>query len=1082
MARFDLNDALQNTKPAPGRRFSLDDAMAQHGQAAPDQFAQTRAGIRQTQSERLPVNQSLPEGWQHNAAMVGSSIVKGVAGIPDGIIQTPRNVINLSKAGAGAQLMGLAALLQKGLGVGGGPEAMLDTLHTLGLDDTPSNPIPYATAIPAHPVTSGIDTGLQAVTGHGLEQPQTAGERIADWAIQGAAGAAAMTPASGLPGLMRSLATRAGVPATVLPMGIPAAANTLGNAVLMGGGSGLLGGTVAEVTGSPEMGMIASMGAFPVVSAVAGKIKNAPQVMTQGGRERNVGKFLRDNIKQPDVAVEQLRAAEPVFPPAADTPDIPVGPTTGQVLSQAGDNQILGVEKALTGSATPEGQMLGERYKANEAARAAQMERMVPSPVGGGADAVQRAVSAEVQRQLAVIERQRANTEAQRVPIKAAALSDAEAARQAVGDEVRSGEAGAVMGSAYDAASAREKKAAGSEFQIDPFNQIHDLPVPMDSIQSVMQEGYAGLNSEASAPIRKAIRLIDKAVADNTQRKLASVKELEPESVKMRRNGIDTTVDDIGTAIAKYGGISREDALRNGIDPNEINKRAAFGKPIFTENGMALDKMAESLSQDGYPVAYPGEGYSQNALLDALGEHMQGKKIYAPAGNEHKAAHDHYAEMLANYDPKNENSYLLFDENLNPVSGSDRYRMSYNQARVVDREIGDLQRSSTPGTNEYRMLGQLKDAVRKSFDLGVESGAIPADTAAAYKQAIAGYREYASTYKDGAMKGMQKDYGGNRKTPDAAIPKKLLTSGREAADSFQRAIGNEPGVAKTAQDWLATQWRKATHKPDGGLKPSWRDASAKFIDAHADILKMYPDLQAKLQAAVTKSKSAEDLAVRMDAEIKAANDRAMAKGKDLTDNSGASWFTKDVDAPVALKRFLESKSRTSDGRFILQLAKRDPEFRGSMNAAIRDHILGMRNDADRIKFIRNPENRALVRSLFGEKMLGQWEKVAADAARDRLRDTENAARDSGTANRGIGLKIAGKVSGQNKWIDLFRAVGEFVGGKERDILRAEAMTDPKTAANLLEKANNVPTLGQATKRTAGLIAPSVGGEKKERPR
>ena len=178
MARFDLNDALQNTKPAPGRRFSLDDAMAEHGQAAPDQFKQTSAGIRQTQSERLPVNPSLPEGWQHNAAMVGSSLVKGVAGIPDSIIQTPRNVINLSKAGAGAQLMGLAAVLQKGLGIGGGPEAMLDTLHTLGLDDTPSNPIPYVPAIPAHPVTSGIDAGLQAVTGRGLEQPQTAAGAI----------------------------------------------------------------------------------------------------------------------------------------------------------------------------------------------------------------------------------------------------------------------------------------------------------------------------------------------------------------------------------------------------------------------------------------------------------------------------------------------------------------------------------------------------------------------------------------------------------------------------------------------------------------------------------------------------------------------------------------------------------------------------------------------------------------------------------------------------------------------------------------------------------------------------------------
>lgn len=1063
-----------------------------------DPFAQTKRGARQTRDDRIPVNQPTPWNWRRDAALAASSAVRGVAGIPDSVVQTPRNAINLGKAAAGGASMLVADMLRDYLGVGDGAPGLVGALDSIGLTDTPDNPIPGISSIPAYPVTSGIDAGLRAVTGTGLAQPETPGERIMDWTIQGAAGGAAMSPGSGIPGLMRGLLNKAHVPPTVLPIGIPAELNTLRNAVLSGAGTGWAGGLVSEATESPVLGSIASMGIIPAASAAARSAATSPRIIvTKKGRERNVGELLRQNIDTPESAVGLLRDADgPVFPASPESgAGATVGPTTGQVMAQNGDNRLIGIERALTQSPTPESNALVRRYKSNAEARQAEMERMNPIPAGGGADTVQRAVEREVRRQLALIEDTRQGREsaaiaerdaaiAAREPVKAAAASAAETARADAGDTISSEDAGAVMGAAYDAADYRERAAAGAEFQIDPFNEIHDLPVPMDTINSIIDEGYAGLSSEASAPVRRALRLIDKAVADNAKRKVGALEDgpAKPEAVKMRRNGIDTTVDDLATAISKYGGISREDALRNGIDPQEINARAAFGKPVFTKDGHPLDRMAELLHQDGYPVAYPDEGYSQNALLDALGEQMQGRRVYAPAGHEHQAAIDHYNEMLAGYDPKNDNSYLLFDENLRPVAGSDRFKLSYNQARVVDREIGDLQRSATPGTNEYRILGLLKDAVRKSFDMGVESGAIPAETADAYKQAVAGYRDYASRYKDGVMKGMRKDYGGNRRTRDKDIPDRMLRGGSEAFGSFQRAIGSEPGVAKTAQDWLATQWRKAINKPDGGLKSGWRDASAKFIVDHTDVLSQYPDLQRKLLSAVDRSKSAEDLASRIDAEIKAAEQaadsgiksaakRAKAGETAVTKETGARFFLRDADPEKAFAAFIKSGSRLVDGRFILQLSRRDPAFRRGVDAAIRDHIAGMKNDAERVRFIEAPANRRLLQSLFGSETLSNWDRVAKDARRDMLRDTANPARGSDTTPKAEALKkVAGDAVTSPLLTRIMSAINQSIGGRKRDELRAEALTDPKLAADLLEKANNRPGFVDLYKRSAGRAA------------
>ena len=43
------------------------------------------------------------------------------------------------------------------------------------------------------------------------------------------------------------------------------------------------------------------------------------------------------------------------------------------------------------------------------------------------------------------------------------------------------------------------------------------------------------------------------------------------------------------------------------------------------------------------------------------------------------------------------------------------------------------------------------------------------------------------------------------------------------------------------------------------------------------------------------------------------------------------------------------------------------------------------------------------------------------------------------------------------WAELYSSLNNFVGGKARDALRAEAMLDPKKAAELMQKQLDQPT-------------------------
>ncbi|RTL08766.1 MAG: hypothetical protein EKK62_05850, partial [Acidimicrobiia bacterium] len=105
---------------------------------------------------------------------------------------------------------------------------------------------------------------------------------------------------------------------------------------------------------------------------------------------------------------------------------------------------------------------------------------------------------------------------------------------------------------------------------------------------------------------------------------------------------INERKDTLLTAIAKAGGLSREEAAAHGIDPADFRRPSGvFGQPIFRKSGgMSLDGMAELLHQYGYPVTDERGNYSPNVLLDRIGDELRGQSVRTPEGLDAQAQAD----------------------------------------------------------------------------------------------------------------------------------------------------------------------------------------------------------------------------------------------------------------------------------------------------------------------------------------------------------------------------------------------------------------------------------------------------------
>lgn len=829
--------------------------------------------------------------------------------------------------------------------------------------------------------------------------------------------------------------------AQAIPSAVFSPATTAGGLLKQAGlaaVSGLATGETQDKTGSSlaalTAGMLAPMGVQAVVSGArtAGAIR---QPFTAKGRELAVGDFLRGNVREginPEAALAQKK---PLVPGSK--------PTTAQLIAEAGDKRLLGYEKQLAED-TATRQAFDERYAANAAARAEQARRIAPGD--DGAAVVQQRVRDEVAARQAAADNLRQN-----------AAGSRDWAMGQTGRDVTDLQAGQTMANVYDDIDAQARQANSLNYDIDPFNTVTNIPLPVQQIGGVIDDVYAGVTKAAPASVRESLGIVDQIARPAAVGVNPAARQAKPKPVNYGPGEVNPDTDDLLAAIAKHGGLSREQARQFGIDPAELNKRAGQGKPVFpASGGKPFDRMAEELSQYGYPVAEQG-GYSPYALANALDDAMRGRKILTPQGYDYQSALDDWTA----------NRGQMFGEDLRPLTTSD-LTMSYNQMKVASSRIGELERQAMKGgdAQSAMALGRIKGSLRQAMDDAVEQGQVTPEIADAYRHATQQYAQYAQRMKEGVA-GNLRFRQGERNIKLETVPKAFLQSGESAFRSFQRSIGGDETAVATAQDWLSTQWRNSVKTADGKMKSNWKEASAKWMKDNAEVLDVYPGLRQRVEYAIAKASTAEGLAGRLDNEMKR-----------LGSGTAARHFLRELDPANSFAAFIRSPNRNQESQLMVALAKRDPEFKAGVSAALREYVQGMK-DGKFIEFMSSSRNKQLINDLFGDRMVKQWRKIADDAKRDQLRTTTTRVAGSNTKANLAAAKAMEAISGFIPGAGVLRAVAgravDRMSGGVND-LKVKAFLDPQEALRLMQRSSATPDYVQslaAELRRIGMTAPEA---------
>ena len=518
----------------------------------------------------------------------------------------------------------------------------------------------------------------------------------------------------------------------------------------------------------------------------------------------------------------------------------------------------------------------------------------------------------------------------------------------------------------------------------------------------------------------------------------------------MGQTGRDVTDLQAGQTMAKvYDDLDRQarqaNSLNYDIDP--FNTVTNIPLPVQQIGGIMDDVYA------GVTKAAPA---SVRESLGIVGQIASPSREVVPVRGNPPARSDVSGEV----DP-------LFGEDLRPLTTSD-LTMSYNQMKVASDRIGELERQEMrDGRSRSAMaLGRIKRSLRQAMDDAVEQGQVSPEIADAYRHATQQYAQYAQRMKEGVA-GNLRFRQSERNIKLETVPKAFLQSGEEAFRSFRRSIGGDETAVATAQDWLSTQWRNSVKTADGKMKSNWREASAKWMKDNAEVLDVYPGLRQRVEYAIAKASTAEGLAGRLDNEMKR-----------LGSGTAARHFLRELDPANSFAAFLRSPNRNQETALMTALAKRDPEFRAGVSSALREHLQTL-NDTKFIKFMGEQRNQQLINDLFGDRMLAQWKKIAADARRDQLRTEASRVAGSNTRSNLAAAKAMEAISGMIPGAGVLRAVAgravDRMSGGVND-LKVRAFLDPQEALRLMQQSSATPDYVQslaAELRRIGMTAPEA---------
>jgi hypothetical protein len=898
-----------------------------------------------------PTQQTQKPKEVSDSAVAASSIAKFAAGVPDMFINAAPNLVGLGMAGTGFVSNELANVIGRDNTLGG-YFSKVNELANSGLAN-----FDYAPSI--------TNKTLRAVAP--IADPITPKQRVIDWAGQSATGAL-LTPAASLKDFALNAAKF--------------------------GGYGGLGGVVAEETGSPIAGIAASIAAPVALNAGANLASRINQPFTVGGRENIVGQRLVNIVQDPVAASAALKNAPKPLVKGSQA-------TSGQVLAQqTGDKNLLRAEDVVRqkiGIADD----INARYAQNQAARQAEIARL-----GGGGTAQDAVTIAreKLARNKAVLEQQQARLMQSQQMRGQQSTQQQQTALSELGTTTNADDAAQRLAAVSDPIVAAKRLDISNKFDsVDPFGEVTALRIPAAKISNVIDDVYGGLTVAPDSSVRTALKLINEAASKNKAAKdIPELNAIRPEVPKLptfNRTVVNPQLDDMLTAVAKYGGISRAEAARLGIDPKMLNMRGMGGLvPFPLRGGTTVDEMATKLAQDGYPV-------------DLLDDALQGYKVYAPQGNELIAAR-----------ASAERDLELFNEQLrlNPdLLGS---TMSYKQMRTIEKRIGELQRAAyrdPEKATDAAVLTQLKHLIRGSMDDGVKNGNVPRDIYDNYKAAVKAHAEFKQQHDQGVSADLLKSGYERRGQNLALVPKKMVST-REGLESFKKSLGNEKEARQALSDYLATDFRtQVLNIGNGGLKSGWEEKAFKFIKDNKLALDEFGDLSKTIIFAIQKSKNTQQLQKSFDDELtNLAKKYAMREAKQL--EQGGKVFNNLKDPDKVIDSFFSSSMRENDAKFVIELASESKVFNRALRGAISEKI-AKQNDNQMIKFLEDGKNLKLIDALYGKTTVSRLERVLQDAKRDRMGRTG-----LGTGSQTFGRGQIDKLMNQN--IYALDALGGTLGG------------------------------------------------------
>lgn len=148
-----------------------------------------------------------------------------------------------------------------------------------------------------------------------------------------------------------------------------------------------------------------------------------------------------------------------------------------------------------------------------------------------------------------------------------------------------------------------------------------------------LQKEHTALRAEAQIDVRRQVmsQPVYQAWQFLTGRIRPEDKLLPHSRGKSDPNTVDYTQDSLFTAIAKLGGINKEDAVKTwGVDPKEKLKNPVFGKPVLRkEGGRSIGALEEVLLEHGYLMPDEHGKARTHELAELFDRELRGEPVYS---------------------------------------------------------------------------------------------------------------------------------------------------------------------------------------------------------------------------------------------------------------------------------------------------------------------------------------------------------------------------------------------------------------------------------------------------------------------